>query len=430
MKTLFQFKSITLVILFVFISNIAFSQNYKTTESLEKSAATPKNVTIRISNYSADLKISTSDINTIKIITSVEISGKTKEDVEKILEAIEHFEFKQNGNEMEIDTRFYKNMQSLNNRRTITLLNGTKVKIRELNIRHELQIPKSANIVLNNKYSDIEMQSLAGSADFELYSSKLHVGNISNNVQVKTKYSKLYFKEVLGDMDLDLYDSDIEFITAKNVKIKSKYSKVEAEKVEDLDLDSYDDKFYIDEISNLKFEAKYSDLVSEAELTKLELDLYDSNIEINSAKIGTFSGKYSDLKLGNVKELKIANSYDSNIYFEKTMDIQIDESKYSKYEFNEVSKFSIDGYNDNISISELNSEFSGISVKGKYMKLEVNTRNVPFQLAFKIKYPKIDIPESVKTIKHIEKNSELELTANDTGGLISVEGYNMKVVIR
>ena len=430
MKTQFQFKSITLTLFFVFIYGLSFSQNYETTKSLNKSVSVSENVTINMSNYSGDLKIITTDTKTVSIKTSVEISGKSKEDVNKVIKAIEDFTFKQTGNEVEINTRFYKNMQTINNRRTVTFQNGSKVKIRELNIRHELQIPKSASIKLNNKYSNIEMQPLQGSANLKLYSSKLYARDISNNVQVEAKYSKLYFKKISGKFDLDIYDTDVEFISGGDVSIESKYSKVEAEKVENLILDSYDDNFYINEISSLKFDAKYSDLESEAELTEFKLDLYDCNLEIKSAKTGTFTGKYSNLKFGNVKKLEISYSYDNNIYLGKTMNVKIDESKYCKYEINEVADFSLVGYNDNVSIANLNSEFSGLSMNGKYMKLDVNAGSVPFQVNFKIKYPKIDIPESVKIIKHIEKNSELELIGNDNGGLISVEGYEMKVIIR
>lgn len=429
MKTRFQFKSFTLIISLILFTSICFSQNYETTKSLNKTASVSENVTVKMSNYSSDLKIITTNSNTVSIATTVKIIGKSKEDVDKVIIAIENFEFKEVGDIMEIDTRFYKNMNSINNRRTITLKDGDKVRIREFKISHELQIPKSANIELSNKYSDIEMQDLEGNAKFELYSSKLHGDNITGNMDLECKYSKLYLKEILGDADFGLYDTDVEFISCKDLNIKSKYSKVNAEKVASLKLDSYDDKFNINEIDNLEFEAKYSDLVSEAELSELILNLYDSNIEIKSAKSGSFSGKYSDLKLGNVKELKIPSSYDNDIYFGKTMDIQIDESKYCTYKFGEVAELSLNGYDDNISVSKLNSEFSGISIKGKYGKLEVNTGNVPYQIYFKLKYPKIDIPESLEIIKRIKDSSELELVGNKTGGKISVEGYDMTIVI-
>jgi len=329
-----------------------------------------------------------------------------------------------------IDTRFYKSMNSINNRKTITLNDRSKVKIKELKISHELQIPKSAHIDLDNKYSDIEMEALNGSARFNLYSSSLRAEKIANKVDIYSKYSKLYLKEIEGNLRLDIYDTDVEFISSLDLNVNSKYSKVKAQKTASVILDSYDDKFYVDHIENLKFVAKYSDLVSQAELTNLELDLYDSNIEIKSAKTASFNGNYCDLKLGNVKNLVIPSSYDNDFYLGKTMQIKVDESKYCKYEIAETANLNLVGYNDIIHIKKLNNNFSEISVDGKYEKIDITTENVPYQLNFKIKYAKIDIPESIKTIKHVEKSSELELVANETGGLIAINGYDMHVRIK
>lgn len=63
-------------------------------------------------------------------------------------------------------------------------------------------------------------------------------------------------------------------------------------------------------------------------------------------------------------------------------------------------------------------------------KLEVFSGNIPYQVHIKMIYGKIDIPESLTTIKHIEKNGEIELVANKSDGLIAVDGYDMKVVIK
>lgn len=430
MKTTFQFKNLLFVVLFAFVCTPLFSQNYETTKTVNKWENIDANGTIDITNRSGDFIITTSTSNKVILLTSIKVTGKSQEDVDKVVSAIENFDFKKTGNRLTINTRFYKSMNSINNRSTIVLLSGGKARVRDFKISHELQIPETCNLVINNKYSDIELQDTKGRAEFNLYSSKLHSQNILNNVVVEAKYSKLYMKEISGDIRLDIYDTDIEFISAQNLSVESKYSKIKAERVGELTVDSYDDKFTIDNIKSLKLDAKYSDLESRAELDELTLELYDCNIEIESAKSGSFSGKYSELKLGDVKQMNIGNSYDNDLYFNKTMDISVEESKYSKYEFGEIAKFTLAGYDDNIEIDKLNSEFSGISVSGKYGKIDIYAGSVPYQLYFKLKYPKIDIPESVELVKHIEKSNELELVGNKTGGKISVEGYDMKVVVK
>ncbi len=429
MKLQMNLKIYSLLTAFWVISAFASAQNYDTSKTLNKSSAVPGNVTIRMSNQSGDLKINTISQNNVTMTTSVEIRGNSKEDVDKVIKAIEDFTFDLNGSELEIDTRFYKNMNSINDRRTITLLNGDKVKIGEFKIRHELNIPKGANLKLNNKYSDVEMQSLNGDADLTLYSCNMKAGDFAGDFDIEAKYSKIYLGEIQKDADIDFYDSDIEFTSCGNADITSKYSKFEAKKTGKLVIESYDDKFYIDETSNLSLNAKYSDFVSQANVDEIRLDLYDCNIRIKSAKSGTYQGKYSELKLGNIKNFNVTECYDDDFYFGKTEDIQIDESKYCKYEIEEASQFNLSGYDDIVNISKLKSGFSGIDINGKYGKVNVNAGSEPFRISCRMKYGSVDIPESVKVVKHIRENSELELVAGETGGKISVDGYDIKVVI-
>jgi hypothetical protein len=430
MKKQLHFKSIILLILFVFILGNTYSQNYETSKTLSKSKVVPANVTVNISNHSGDIKINTTNNNTASIQTEIKVSAASETEANKIIKAIENYEFALNGDVLEIDTRFYRNMQSTNNRTTLTLKNGDRVRIKDFTIKHELNIPKNAELKLINKYSNVYLETMQGKTNLNLYSSKLTANDFEQEVTIESKYSKLYIGNFKNETTLNLYDTDIQFKSGDNLEIKSKYSKVEGEKAGELNIDSYDDNFYINEFVDLKMVAKYSDLVSEAILNNMVLDLYDSNIKISSAKIGGFTGKYSDLKLGNIKALNITESYDNNIYMGKTGNVNIAQSKYSKYEIGSTSKFDLVGYDDDVEIDELNTDFAGISVDGKYSKLEVNAGSVPFKVDVKMKYGKIDIPESVNLSKHIEKNSELEMLSNESGATIMVRGYDMKVVIK
>ncbi|MCG6191192.1 hypothetical protein [Maribellus maritimus] len=429
MKLQLNLKIYSLIAIWGFISAFVSAQNYDASKSLNKNATVPENVTIKISNQSGDIKINTSSDKNVSMTTSVEIRGNSKEDVDKVIKAIEDFTFDLRGNELEIDTRFYKNMNSVNNRRTITLLNGDKVRIGEFKIRHQLYIPRNASLKLNNKYSDIELQELDGDADFTLYSSNLHANDFAGDFTIEAKYSKIYIGEIQKAADIDFYDSDIEFTSWGDAEITSKYSKFEGKKTGKLVINSYDDKFNIGQTSSLNLNAKYSDFISQAEVNEIRLDLYDCNIRINSANSGTYKGKYSELKLGNVKVFNVTECYDDDFYLGKTEDVQIDESKYCKFEIDEASKFYLSGYDDIVNISRLKNNFSGIDITGKYGKVNVNTGSEPFQVTCKIKYGKVDIPESLKVIKQIKENSDLELVAGNSGGKISVEGYDIKVVI-
>lgn len=428
MKTRFNFKPLLFTLL-LFLAAVAGAQNYDASKTLNKTTTVPDGVQIQLSNQSGDLKIITTDENTVSIKTDIDVSARSKEEADKVIDAVANFEFDLRGNNLEIDTRFYKNLVTIINRKTITLLNGDKVRIGEFTIRHELHIPKTANLELNNKYSDIEMQSLDGDARFNLYSSKLQADDFGKSVSIDAKYSKINMQKIAQEAKFNFYDTDIKFRSCADANIESKYSKFEADETGALSIDSYDDKFYFTNATSINLKAGYTDFVSKARANDIFLDLYDSNVQASSAKYATYNGKYSDLNLGDVKEFRITSSYDDNFQLGKVSDIQVRESKYSKYKMDEAAAFSIDGYNDDVSINHLSTGFSAIKMNGKYGKLTIDAGSVPFKVDFNIKYPKVDIPNSVKIVKQIKDNSNLELVGGESGGTISVEGYDMKVQI-
>nr|WP_321358565.1 hypothetical protein [uncultured Draconibacterium sp.] len=429
MKTRLHFKLLLTVAVLLMGSQLVWAQNYEASKTLNKSAAVPAGLSINLSNHAGDIKINTTNDKTVSISTEIKVDARSREDAEKLLAAIEAFEFKLSGNRLNIDTRFYKSMNSVNGRSTITLLNGDKVKIKDFEIRHEMNIPKSASLNLENKYSSVFIGEIEGENKLNLYNSELRAEGFLSAVELEAKYSKLQVEKFDNDATFNLYDTDIEFKTATDISIDSKYSKIKGTKAGNLKINSYDDKVLIDDFSNLKMEAKYSDLVSEAVLDKLSLDLYDCNLKIQSAKSAEFTGKYSDLELGKVKTLNIPDSYDNNIYLDKTISIDIAQSKYSKYEIESMTKLSILSYDDDIEIGELNSDFEGISFDGKYGKLIIDAGSVPFKIDAQMKYGKVDFPKSLSPTRHIEKSGELELLAGDKGNTILIRGYDNTVAI-
>jgi hypothetical protein len=430
MKTQLHFKLLLAVLLILHRPAIVEAQNFNGSRTFNKKTLVAGNADILINNQSGDLKIYISSDNSVTMNSTVEISGNSKADVDKIIAAIDKFKFSLSGNTLEIDTRFYKSMNTINNKSTMTLVNGDKVNIKDFKIRHELHIPKTANINLNNKYSDIETESLGGNAAFVLYNSKLIAENFSGELKIDAKYSKIKIGNISQNTDFKLYDTKVEIESCGNTNINSKYSNCEIKKAGALIIDSYDDKFNIGNLNSLKFVSKYSDFVSQASASEVKLDLYDCNLKINSAGRAFFNGKYSDVTLGNTGYLKIDDSYDNDIHLGNSNKIEVGLSKYSLFEIKSVTNFSInDAYDDQINIDKLNTDFERLSMNGKYGKLKVNAGSVPFKVMFKIKYPKVDIPESVKISKQIKDNSDLELVGGETGGTIEVKGYDMKVVI-
>ena len=431
MKKLLHFKVSLFASVMMLASLVSFAQNYEANKTLNKSVNVSPSVIIDMQNSSGDLKFVIGDNNTVSMKTEVHVDARSEEDAQKLIKAIEDFEFDLSGNRLSIDTRFYKSMNSVNNKTTVTLNNGDKIHITDFEISHEISMPKSAQLELENKYSDVVLPDLEEKAEITLYSGKMMASDFNAGLKLASKYSKITAGNFIGNTDIELYDTDIEFRTSKQIKINSKYSKVEADKTGTLECESYDDKFFINEIEALKLNAKYSDLESKAALRTLDLDLYDCVINVKSAGSMNFNGKYSKLKVGDVKTIKVDDMYDSNITCGKTESIEIGKSKYSEFVMEDNKKFEIgDSYDDDVQIGRLTGDFSGISINGKYTKLNVSAGSAPFRVDVMMKYGKVDLPSSVKIKKQIEKNSEVEIVGNDSGGTIMIRGYDNTVVVR
>lgn len=430
MKTLSRFKSLVIAALFIFANIAAFSQSYEASKTLSKNIAVPADVTLKISNQSGDIDFTTTNDNTVSIQTEVKVNAKSKEDADKLIKAIENFDFNLNGKVLSIDTRFYKSMQSNNSKTTLTLNNGDKIRIKDFSISHKISIPKSANLNLENKYSDINMESLDGELSLQLYNTNLKGYIIYNDVVINGKYSKISFQKFTKNVDLNLYDTDIKFYECANLQLISKYSKVEVEKMDNVKAESYDDKYLLDEMNAFAIDAKYTDLKIRIGASTAEMELYDCDVYLEHANTLTFSGKYCDFKMA-VNTLNISDSYDNDFYFYKVKDIKVTKSKYSKYLADWCSSVSInESYDDEIKINKLNPDFSGITLNGRYTKLNVTTGSVPFKIDVNMKYGKVDIPESIKISKHIEKSSQLEILGGESGGTVSIRGFDNTIVIK
>ncbi len=431
MKTQLHFKPSIIFLALVFWASVSFAQDFEISKTLNKSETVAEGVVVDVSNHSGDIKFTISNNNTITIKTEINIDAKNEEDAKKLMKAINDFKFELQGNRLTIDTRFYKNMNSINGQViNLTLINGDKLKLKDFTISHEISMPASAKLRLENKYSNVSFPNLQGETQLNLYSSKLNAADFNSDLEIEAKYSKIYVGNIKGETSLELYDTNMEFENAASFDADCKYSSIEGNKTGNLNLVSYDDKFLINEFSNLKMEAKYSDFNSKSEAGEVVLDLYDCNLSISAAKRLKFSGKYSELKLGNVKTLEIGESHDNDIYLKHTQLITINESKYSSYSLSSASKFDISGYDDEVVIDRLNDNFEGISFDCKYGKLRLNSSSKPFQMDLAMKYGKVNLPDSFAPTTHIEKDSELEIKGGINGGTIYIRGYDNQIDIR
>ena len=426
-----NFKRFAIALVLV-VGTVWQASSIEVSKTLSKSAAVPEGTSIRIQNKSGDLDIQVSDENTIQITTIIHLLGKSQEDLDIVMEAINKFKFEHDGNAFEIDTRFWESMNSINGRTTMTLLNGEKVKISKYEVSHTLIIPKKSELNLSNKYSDLKLSDINSKVYLSQYDGKIVAGNFLVPSEIKMKYAKGTIGKC-NDLELDLYDSDLIANEAGNVHLKSKYSSLEVEKIKNLNAQMYDDRLQINDMSNGEITSKYSDFDFGGTIGKLELSIYDDNFKGNNVKELSFTSKYSELVFEKVGSVFSAKSYDDILKVSKLNTLNVEESKYSDYKIGTLSKaLFVSGYDDNISIENVQSGFDKIFAKGKYTSVGMNIEpKTGYGLLLDIKYPKVSLPDNLTYIEKIKEDDEMHVKARVGDGVsnITIQGYDMAVKI-
>jgi hypothetical protein len=314
------------------------------------------------------------------------------------------------------------------------LKNGKNIKLSEFKIKARLQIPTSALLGLESKYSKIDLGDVQN-LKLNSYDDKIYGKNVAREAKINAKYSDMEFLN-LGPADIDIYDCNINMEKAEDMTLQSKYSDIRIQQTGNLDIHGYDDNMTFKNTGDIRLNTKYSDLNSDIS-GNLTLNIYDSNFEIDEIGNLTISeSKYSEYQFNKAGIVKIATSYDDKYSIDKLTSIHISGTKYSDYIHNELEKGIeiLESHDDNVTISNVASSFTYLDVNSKYGNITLGIPDgIPLKIDWNTKYGKIDFDESeFNTRIKIKENSQYEYqgirgTESDNMPYIKVRGYDVKM---
>jgi hypothetical protein len=394
------------------------------------------NGTLEYITRSFDTQIKTWENDYVELQVSVQLKASKQEELDETLRAVQEISFKGNTSRRSVNTTFWESLNSNMNRHKIQLNTGESVVLKKFNVQYSLYIPKTIDLVIDGKYADFEMEEIAGEADFKIYNGNLYCQSIGGKTSLDLRYSKA-FMETLPEAKIKLYDSDIELSKCGNFSIESKYSKVEIEYAGDMQFVSYDDNFIISQLGVVNGSAKYSEFDFGPAIS-LTLDFYDSDLNCTSTGKVKAKSKYSGIIVESAGEVMIDVSYDDLYRFGSLNSIAVSESKYTEYALAKVSgDISLSGYEDQLSVESISSDFNHININNKYGDFMLNLpKDVAYRLLVDMKYGKIDYPEArLERKTYIKENSQTFLDAaspgykSKQGRLIEINGYDNKVMV-
>jgi hypothetical protein len=319
-------------------------------------------------------------------------------------------------------------------KKTIDLKGEKTIRYTTYNMSGELWVPAECNLVLNSKYSGIDLEDIQGSLSLDLYNDKVFGGHVRNSLKIAAKYSSLELKEV-GDMEAELYNTDVEAGNIGNLSVESKYSKFRVGNAGLVAINSYSDKYAFARTGDVTFVNKYSELKTEAS-GNMTLDCYSTTLELGKVENIELKSKYGKYEVDELGNLHSSSSYSDNYKIGVLKTLNLDESKYGTYRIEQLSSSLLlkEGYSDKFFITETGSGFKGMKVHGKYIKVEsALDANLSFRFNAKVKYPKFDVDEEAMDVRiKILESSQLEMqatkgTESEDMAEFQIDGYDVNL---
>ncbi len=430
MKTTKLKFNLILTLLFVFSTLISTADERR--ETMEKTYKLNKTGEFTFSCYDTDLKVNTWDKDEVKLTGEIIIQGGKEDDQKKLIEIFKNPEVSSSPNSLTIETNIAKNTIVIGLIKTITLVDGKKISVDKYRVNYEIWVPESINFNLKSKYNTIDIATLTGKIDFDLYDVDLTMLSFGKDSKMKMKYSSADVGNG-GDAILDIYDCEFEAKKMANVELISKYSDIEIESVETLDFNSYDDDVKIGNIKSLKTEAKYSEYRIDGNMSNCLLNFYDSDIYMKNAENLVYTAKYSTLKANDVKSVKISALFDSNIDLGKVGEFICNESKYDEIEMDIITKsLQFTGaYSLELNVGTVEPGFKEFFGDFKYGSINLPLPNdLEFSMEFETTYGDVDFPENrikVKDffIKESSKQAFEGATSDKPTCKIKFKGYDV-----
>lgn len=403
MKTIKLISKISFVAIILVISvNTSFAQ--ERTESLEKSFQIKSTGDFTFSCYDTDLKINTWQKDEVKLTGKITIKGGDKEDQDELIDLFRNPEVSQSSNSLSIETRMASSTIGIPPFLSMTLVNGKRIKVDKFKVTYTLWVPENIAFNLNSKYNNIDIGTLTGDVDFDLYEVDLTLVSFK-----KGQFAMKYSEADIGKGEtakFDVYECEIEIKDINTFSTNTKYSEFNIYNAETITLESYEDDFEIENLTHgLTGKAKYSNFMIESDVEHIKIDVYESDIEVKNIKELAYSSKYSSLKALNIGSAKCESLYETKIYAANVGSFSCSESKYDEIEFESISKALIFTSAYELKLKVLNAKPSFESFKGDFKYGFVTLPLDPaleFSLKFETKYGNVDFPKNRLKIKDMD----------------------------
>lgn len=274
--------------------------------------------------------------------------------------------------------------------------NSERLRLRVLNHRATLYLPENAKLVINTKYSTINLPDLY-QLTLSSYNDNIYAGNVSQKGRINAKYSKIEF-DTIADNQIEINDTRLHCKKAGNLDINSRNSNINIDYTENITLTSAYDDIRFGRIGDLILNAKYGTIEGKDGGNIDINDVYDvrflfkktnsiemgiinySDVDIKHANdVKISSSKYSKFKIDASENFTIKHSYNDKLYLKHAESIDLGSTQYSTLEGVKTNIFNVDDskyskyYIDNTTNIIINSSYNDLFNHKKTLNISVST---------------------------------------------------------
>jgi len=302
----------------------------------------------------------------------------------------------------------------------------------EVQLEYRVKMPARGKINIKHSYRDLRIKGDLDDLQLYQYSGRLALDNV-NKAELTLKYGQANMRR-LRNAEVYLYENDLIAEELGDIELNIKYSQLRSRFAKKMDVQSYESEIELEEVKSLDGNFKYSRFRS-TRLKHAVLVSYESRYAIQDMiSLRLDNSKYSRYEIARVDEVRITQAYEDKMNLGNIISMAAGNSKYCQHTIASLKEdYSLDGYESDLQIDKLSGPKGDISIKGKYIKVEINTTDAVFDLIASMQYGNIDYRRAEASAQINENgtrtNAKIQSKARKEGSgyAIMVDGYEMKV---
>jgi hypothetical protein len=275
-------KSILIVLplAFMLCTTAAYSQMYNRQRHISRSFGVMQNTNVQVINKYGNIQVISWEKDSVRIVADIIVKAKQAAKADKILSAVD-FNFFALGNFIDARTVFSDNQNTF--WKDMVSVAGQMINAgNNLEIDYKVYMPAKADLILDNKFGNIYIESLLGNADIKLSHGDMQARDFSG-----------FFK-----LNLDFGSATMQDIHSAEIIVN--YSDITLRKADRINLNSRSSTIIFDEVNTIDMSSR-RDEISVKNLSSINGDSYFSNIKINQFNnTATLTLKYGGIKMSNI----------------------------------------------------------------------------------------------------------------------------------